>query len=61
MCGDAPNIVDYLLCVYANWGTFFDVDIVLGDNVARMIRDVIQRPEFQKVFEAEGVDYKAVV
>ena len=45
-----------MLCIYANWGTFFEVDISLGNNVERMIKEVSQLPEFQNAFEAEGLD-----
>ena len=61
MNGDTPSILDYLLCVYANWGVSFDVQIELGDNVTRMIREVTQLPEFKKVLEVEGLEYKAVI
>jgi len=55
--GDAATIVDYLLCIYANWGTFINIDITLGDNVKRMIKEVTQLPEFANTFKAEGLEY----
>ena len=55
--GDQVTIIDYMLCIYANWGTFFEVDISLGNNVERMIKEVSQLPEFQSAFEAEGLEY----
>ncbi|MCO7224742.1 glutathione S-transferase family protein [Pleionea sp. CnH1-48] len=57
MMGEHPSIIDYLLCVYANWGSFFDIDITLGKNVTRMIKTTIQRPSFQKVLDIERVTF----
>ena len=56
--GDQVTLVDYLLCIYANWGVNFDVEITLGDNAERMIKEVSQLPEFKQAFASEGVDYK---
>lgn len=56
--GETPSISDYLLCIYANWGVFFNVKIELGENVTRMIREVSQLPEFKKAFEIEGAEFK---
>lgn len=55
--GEHVTINDYMLCIYANWGTFFKVDISLGANVERMIKEVSQLPEFQSAFKAEGLEY----
>lgn len=58
--GDEPTILDYLLCVYANWNAFLDADIELGSNVKRMIRQVIELPEFKQALEKEGVNYMSL-
>lgn len=55
--GDKPSILDYLICVYANWGTFFNVQITLGKNVERLIKEVILLPEFQNALKVEGIEY----
>ena len=55
--GEKVTIIDYLLCIYANWGTFFNVDIKRGPNVDRMIKQVIQDPYFSSAFEEEGVEF----
>ena len=60
VCGDEPTIADIWLSVYANWGGYFPVEISLGDNVERMIREVIARPAYQKALATEEVEYKAV-
>ena len=57
MMGEHPSIIDYLLCVYANWGSFFDIDITLGENVTRMIKTTIQQPSFQKALDIERVTF----
>lgn len=55
--GEDVTIIDYMLCIYANWGTFFEVDIQLGENVERMIKAVATRPEFTSAFEKEGATF----
>jgi len=60
VAGDNVTIADIWLSVYANWGGYFPVKITLGDNVERMIREVIARPAYQKALATEEVDYKAV-
>jgi len=60
VAGDTVTIADIWLSVYANWGGYFPVKITLGDNVERMIREVIARPAYQKALATEGVEYKAV-
>ncbi len=60
VCGDHPTAADFMLTIYANWGQFFPVEIVIGDNVKRMIRNIITRPSYKAALEAEQVDYKAV-
>jgi len=60
VAGDNVTIADIWLSVYANWAGFFPVKITLGENVERMIREVIARPAYQKALATEEVDYKAV-
>ncbi|WP_111980332.1 glutathione S-transferase family protein [Algibacillus agarilyticus] len=56
--GNEPSIVDYLIAIYANWGNAFDdVSIPLGNNVKRVIKHVIELPEFIQAFEREGATY----
>lgn len=55
--GDRMTIIDFLLCIYANWGTFFDVRIDLGPNVTRMIRKVSRNPDFVSAFKDEGIEF----
>jgi len=57
--GDKPSAADFLLATYANWGSFFPMQIQLGDNVKKMITNISSRPSFQKALQAEEVDYKA--
>lgn len=56
--GDTVSIIDVMLAIYANWGTFFTVEIELGDNVKRLISKVIELPEFKKAYDAEGLSYQ---
>lgn len=56
--GDQVSIIDYLLCIYANWGSFFDnVEISLGPNVQRMVKEVYELPEVKSTFEDEGIEH----
>lgn len=57
--GDTPTIVDYLAAIYASWGNnFSEIQITLGDNVTRMIEDIIALPEFQAGYQQESIEYK---
>lgn len=58
VCGKDMTAGDILLAVIANWA-YFPVEIKLGTHVKRMIRDVSNRPAFQKALAAEKVEYKA--
>lgn len=58
MYGNEPTILDYLLCVYANWGNNFDVDIELGENVKALIHRVVQLPQFQLALKTENLEYQ---
>lgn len=59
IAGETITAADILLTVIANWGLSFKPSIVLGDNVKRMVKDVSQRPSFQKALKDETVEYKA--
>lgn len=56
--GEQPTVVDYLAAVYASWGKNFQgVDISLGSNVERLVREVSALPEFKAGYEREGIEY----
>lgn len=57
--GDKLSIADIMLTVYANWGGYFSVEIPLGANVKRLLKEVSAHPSFARALAAEGVDYKA--
>lgn len=59
VAGDKPTAADFLLTTYANWGSFFPMQIQLGENVKKMITNISSRPSFQKALQVEEVDYKA--
>ena len=59
VCGDKPTAADFMLTTYANWGQFFDVEIKLGDNVKRMLKNISALPSYQKALATEQVEYKA--
>jgi len=51
--GSKPSAADIMLTVYARWGTYFPVDITVGNNVQKMLDAVQQRPSFQASLSAE--------
>lgn len=55
LAGDQPTMGDILMAVIANWGA----PVTLGENVKRVIREMIARPAYQKAIAAEQVEYKA--
>ncbi len=56
--GDQPTIVDYLATIYSSWGkNFKDIDITLGKNVERLIKEVSSLPEFIAGFKKENIDF----
>jgi glutathione S-transferase len=59
VCGQEISAADILLSVYANWAGYFTVEVPLGVNVKRMLKNVSSRPSFQKALKAEQVEYKA--
>ncbi len=61
IAGNQITIADILLAVIANWGFgMFFHQIKLGENLKRMIKDVISRKSFQDALKREGAEYKAV-
>lgn len=61
LCGDQISAADILLTVIANWGVgMFPFQINHGENVKRMLREIVARPTFKLALEKEGTTYKAV-
>jgi len=59
-CGEEMTVADILITVIANWGiTGFPESPTLGENVKRMIKEVIALPSYQKALQEEKVEYKA--
>lgn len=59
IAGDKVTAADILISVIANWGQNFKPSVELGSNVKRLVKEISQRPAFQKALQAETVDYKA--
>lgn len=59
LAGDSVSAADIMLAVMANWGQWMATPPVLGKNVLRVIRAVIERPAYRKALEIEQVEYKA--
>jgi len=58
MVGDQPTIIDYVLTVYANWGSFYHRQAMpLGEHVLRLVKHVSELAEFVAAFEQEGVSF----
>jgi glutathione S-transferase len=51
VCGERITVVDMMLAVYASWGQYFPVDILMSDKVRRMIEAVKAHPAFIKAIE----------
>jgi glutathione S-transferase len=51
VCGERITVVDMMLAVYASWGPYFPVDIIMSDKVRRMIEAVKAHPAFIKAIE----------
>lgn len=51
--GEQITVVDMMLAVYASWGQYFPVDIIMSDKVQRMIEAVKAHPSFLKAIEDE--------
>ncbi|MBI2234674.1 MAG: glutathione S-transferase family protein [Micavibrio aeruginosavorus] len=56
LAGDQVTAADILLTVIANWG----LPVTLGDNVKRVLREIIARPSYRAALNTEKVEYKAV-
>lgn len=59
VCGTSISAADILLTVIANWSQYMPKPITLGSNVKRLLKEVSQRPAYQKALTAEKVEYKA--
>lgn len=46
--GDSASAADFMLRVYSAWGAFFPVDIIIPDNVRRMLDNISLHPAFQQ-------------
>ena len=61
LCGDQITAADILFTVIANWGIgMFPFQIHHGENVKRMLREIVSRKAFKLALEREGAVYKAV-
>jgi len=60
LCGDKVTAADILVTVIANWGSHFpEGSVTHGSNVKRLIKEISQRPAYQKALKDEQVEYKA--
>ncbi|MDE3016038.1 MAG: glutathione S-transferase family protein [Pseudomonadota bacterium] len=59
LCGNNFTAADILLTVIANWGITWPAQATIGPNVKRLIKEVSQRPAYQKALKTEEVEYKA--
>lgn len=60
LAGDNVTAADILYTVIANWGAYFPPGSVKrGPNVTRLIKEISQRPAYQKALKTEQVEYKA--
>lgn len=59
LAGPHATIADILVTVFANWQGYVGNALSFGPNVQRLIREISQRPAFQKAMAAEHVDYTA--
>jgi len=59
--GEKASAADFMLTIYANWGVthFANLNIELGANVKRLLKDISSLPSYQKALQAENVEYKA--
>lgn len=56
--GDEATAVDYLATIYSSWGkSFKDIEITLGKNVERLIKQVSKLPEFKAAFKKENIEF----
>lgn len=54
IAGDEITMADIFMTVYSGWNTLFGNNIVLGDNVTRMVNAVSSTPAFKKSVEEES-------
>ncbi|MGB4073471.1 glutathione S-transferase family protein [Pseudomonas sp.] len=53
--GERISVVDMMLTVYASWGAYFPVDILMSDKVKRMLAAVQAHPAYIKAIADEQV------
>jgi glutathione S-transferase len=53
--GERISVVDMMLTVYASWGAYFPVDILMSDKVKRLIAAVQAHPAYIKAVADEQV------
>jgi glutathione S-transferase len=58
LAGDNVTIGDILMTVIANWTPKMPGTITFGPNVKRVLKDISNRPAFQKAMQEENVEYK---
>ncbi|WP_136806249.1 glutathione S-transferase family protein [Desulfosediminicola flagellatus] len=56
--GEEATIVDYLATIYSSWGkSFKGIEITLGKNVERLIKQVSSLPEFKAAYKKENIEF----
>lgn len=56
--GDGPTHVDYMAAIYSSWNNNLpEVNINIGPNVRRFVKDVSALPEFKAAYLAENVEF----
>jgi glutathione S-transferase len=53
---DSISAADIMLGVYATWGQYFPVELVFGEQTAKMISAVQGLPSFKKAVQAEQTE-----
>ncbi|MDW7549073.1 glutathione S-transferase family protein [Pseudoalteromonas sp. SCSIO 43201] len=56
--GDQISAADIMLAVYARWGAYFPVDIIIPEKVRKMLAAVEARPSFTASIAAEQAHSK---
>ncbi|MBV8061858.1 MAG: glutathione S-transferase family protein [Alphaproteobacteria bacterium] len=59
LCGSQPTAADLLLTVIANWSGNVGKPVNIGSNTKRLLKEISQRPAYQKAMQAEQVEYQA--
>lgn len=58
MAGHQVSLLDYLITIYASWGSTFPyVSIPLGNNVLRVAKHVSSLPSFKTVIKRENMQF----